>query len=545
MLDMRTVILSYAVTNTLCVIVLAFLWSQSRTRIRGAGLWVVDFILQCLGLLCITLRGVLPSFFSIILGNAFIVGGQILFLVGLEQFTGKPLKQARMNALLFAAFILIHSHYTYIHPSLQARNINFSMALFLVFAQCAWLAFREAKEDMRLVLRIAGIIFTLYGLANVARIAANLARPPGEEFFELGNFEVLLILLSQILFIALTFSLVLAVNRRLVSNLEHDIKERKQTEDALRLAEENYRVLVEQMPAVVYLDWPDESASSFYISPQVEKLLGCPPSAYIENPTLWHQQIHPEDYDRAVATIRKTLDNGFAIEEYRAFTKDGRTLWIRDSSVLIKNASGEDKYIQGFIEDITERKLAEMQLRKQLAEINELQTALREQAIRDPLTGLYNRLYMEDAVAQECARASRTGYPLSIIILDLDHLKEINGKYGHITGGDAALRTLGEHLKSLSRAGDILCRYGGDEFLIVLHNTSGEVAVQRVEEWRRLLVLKKIKYNEIYFTVSFSAGIASIPSDGRDFESVLLAADSALFRAKDEGRNRVKMHGRV
>jgi diguanylate cyclase (GGDEF)-like protein/PAS domain S-box-containing protein len=183
------------------------------------------------------------------------------------------------------------------------------------------------------------------------------------------------------------------------------------------------------------------------------------------------------------------------------------------------------------------------QLRIQLNENRELQSTLHELSIRDPLTGAFNRRYMEEAIKQECARAERENYPISIVILDLDHLKEINGKYGHITGGDQALRLLGEHLKSVCRVGDIVCRYGGDEFLIILHNARVDAAYQRVEQWRVTLTKTNIQYNDMTFNIAFSAGVAAFPAHGKSIEDILLAADYALYRAKEAGRNCVKIYG--
>jgi diguanylate cyclase (GGDEF)-like protein len=186
---------------------------------------------------------------------------------------------------------------------------------------------------------------------------------------------------------------------------------------------------------------------------------------------------------------------------------------------------------------------ANEQLKKQLDENRELQATLQELSIRDPLTGTFNRRYMEEAIRQECSRAEREGYPISIVILDLDHLKEINGKYGHVTGGDQALRLLGEHLKTMCRAGDIVCRYGGDEFLVILHNAQADAARQRVEQWRTSLAEIDIQYNDMKFNVAFSAGVAAFPAHGKSIEDILLAADYALYRAKESGRNCVKMSG--
>jgi len=143
-----------------------------------------------------------------------------------------------------------------------------------------------------------------------------------------------------------------------------DITERKQAEQALSESEEKYRNLVEHTPAVVYLDHADLEGTNFYISPQVEHLFGYPISAFAENPTIWHDMIHPDDYEHATASIVNTLKNGQTIEEYRVISKDGKELWVRDTSVLIRDEFNQSKYIQGFLEDITERKRAEEAFRK-------------------------------------------------------------------------------------------------------------------------------------------------------------------------------------
>ena len=143
-----------------------------------------------------------------------------------------------------------------------------------------------------------------------------------------------------------------------------DITESKQIQQELQKSEERYKSIVENMPLVLYLDTADEKSSSYYISPQVETLLGYTPSAYIENPNLWHKQIAPQDYQNAVHTIQETLVKGKSIKEYRLIARDGRTVWVRDSSVLIRDQDGKPKFIQGFIEDISEQLRTKEELQK-------------------------------------------------------------------------------------------------------------------------------------------------------------------------------------
>ena len=178
------------------------------------------------------------------------------------------------------------------------------------------------------------------------------------------------------------------------------------------------------------------------------------------------------------------------------------------------------------------------QLQLQLDEIAELQDALHEQAIRDPLTGLYNRRYMEEALRQEHARALREKYMISVVMFDLDLLKNINDAHGH-AGGDMALKSVTEHIKSVIRVEDVACRYGGDEFLVILHNTPLNIALRRVEKWRKDVSAMKIRYKEKQLRVSISAGVAVFPLHGQNMEDVVLAADEALYSIKSTKRNRV------
>jgi len=164
---------------------------------------------------------------------------------------------------------------------------------------------------------------------------------------------------------------------------------------------------------------------------------------------------------------------------------------------------------------------------------------LRQQSIRDPLTGLFNRRYLEETLAIEIERARRNNVPFSIIMLDLDHFKRFNDTHGH-EAGDAVLQALGSFLHRNVRGGDIACRYGGEEFTLVLPGTSLEIAQQRVEQLCEGIRVLNIDFkNQILGPLTLSRGIATFPNHGDSGEMVLQAADAALYQAKSEGRDRV------
>jgi diguanylate cyclase (GGDEF)-like protein len=181
---------------------------------------------------------------------------------------------------------------------------------------------------------------------------------------------------------------------------------------------------------------------------------------------------------------------------------------------------------------------ANRQLQAQIVEINQLQEKLREQAIRDPLTGCFNRRYLIETLEREFARAAREDYPISLIMLDIDHFKKINDTFGHHTG-DEVLRRIGQVLRSNTRPSDIAARYGGEEFVVVLPNMRLEKALPRAEAIRGTFPLSCMDCLGETFPLSLSAGVAAYPTNGSLFEEVLEHADKALYAAKNSGRNRV------
>ena len=167
-----------------------------------------------------------------------------------------------------------------------------------------------------------------------------------------------------------------------------------------------------------------------------------------------------------------------------------------------------------------------------------LREALREQSIRDPLTGLYNRRYMEEVLRQQMSRVTRRLLPLGIVMIDIDHFKSFNDTYGH-AAGDVLLRELGQFLQKRIRNEDIACRYGGEEFMLIMPDASLETARQRAEDLRHEIRMLRVEGAQSEEPITLSVGVAIHPQHGRTIENILRAADSALYRAKKEGRDRV------
>lgn len=225
--------------------------------------------------------------------------------------------------------------------------------------------------------------------------------------------------------------------------------------------------------------------------------------------------------------------------------KQGR-LYVEEMTISpVRNEKGEVAQFIAIKQDITERVRMEAdlndanrRLKFQMNEIEALQARLREQAIRDPLTGLYNRRFLEETLEREVAHARREGKPLCIAMIDIDNFKVFNDRYGH-KAGDMILRSMGEILLANTRKGDVACRYGGEELVVVMPGAQVEDARKRAQQWRKAFQLLQNSFNGQEVRTTISIGVAAFPAHGMDGEAVVHAADKALYASKARGKNRV------
>lgn len=180
----------------------------------------------------------------------------------------------------------------------------------------------------------------------------------------------------------------------------------------------------------------------------------------------------------------------------------------------------------------------EQALQRQLDANRVLQQQLQEQANRDPLTGLFNRRYLDATMERELARCQRESQPLSLLVMDIDHFKRINDEHGH-PAGDEVLRQVAQLLAGRARNSDVVCRYGGEEYLVLLPNMTAHTALVRAEEYRSQLQAMGIPFEDKTLRTTLSIGMASFPKHGRTVHELIRLADAALYQAKQAGRNRV------
>jgi len=238
-----------------------------------------------------------------------------------------------------------------------------------------------------------------------------------------------------------------------------------------------------------------------------------------------------EDRPLVAEMVSRRTTGDFDRVEYvfRGMRKNGEVadIEIHGSGMEV----GAKMLLISLVMDITERVRTER-------EVQALQDRLREESTHDALTGLFNRRYLEDTLERELIRAEREGYPISVIMGDLDHFKEVNDRHGHLAG-DEVLRVFGKLMKQHSRGSDIYCRYGGEEFLLVLPKMSGKDAVLRAEQLRAAMAAVPVTFGPVQITVTASFGVATSPRGGHSGDELIAKADDALYAAKAAGRNRV------
>ncbi|CAN5804995.1 hypothetical protein BH20ACT12_BH20ACT12_04960 [soil metagenome] len=301
-----------------------------------------------------------------------------------------------------------------------------------------------------------------------------------------------------------------------------DITRRKEAEERLRGAEKRYRTLVEQIPAVTYIDPVDAPDTSLYTSPHIERMLGYTPEEW-QTKKLWPECLHPDDRERILAADKRFEAGGgepFS-EEYRLLAKDGSVVWVREEAVLVKDEAGEPLYWQGVFYDLSERKA--------------LEERLEHRAFHDYLTDLPNRQLFVDRLRQALDRTRRrTDLKVAVLFTDLDEFKIINDSLGH-EAGDLLLTLVAQRLGRCLRPEDSLARFGGDEFVVLIEDVDGpEVAVQVaeriIEELARPFLLED---RELF--ASSSIGISLGDAGTKTSEDLLRDADTAMYRAKEEG----------
>jgi diguanylate cyclase (GGDEF)-like protein/PAS domain S-box-containing protein len=317
-----------------------------------------------------------------------------------------------------------------------------------------------------------------------------------------------------------------------------DVTAQRRAEEALRESEERFRDLFENASDLIQC--ADATGRLLYVN-----RAWCAKLGYTEREAQSLAQdrvIHPDDVERCRATFKRLMNGEpCGTVEGRFVTRDGHIVYV-EGNVSCCFRDGKPALLRGIFRDVTERRATEKLLddyRRNLEDANGRLAAansrLEELATTDPLTGLKNRLVLQQQLEEEHKRALRYEAPLSLVLLDVDHFKSFNDTFGH-PAGDEVLKRLARILQDSARTTDIVARFGGEEFAILLPSTDFEGAINLAERFRR--AVESVSWDRRPVTASF--GVAACTPNMTEPSALVSAADAAMYRAKQGGRNRVE-----
>jgi diguanylate cyclase (GGDEF)-like protein/PAS domain S-box-containing protein len=329
------------------------------------------------------------------------------------------------------------------------------------------------------------------------------------------------------------FAVVLVCGTILVRQLRDAASTLERTAREAEAAGSRLRVLVEHVPAAVYIDMADPEVTDggrlAYMSPQISGLLGYRPEEFVADPELWPSRIHPEDRAYALAAYDDHWRTGEPLRaEYRMLARDGTEVWVRDEAFAMPDdGQSGGRVSQGLIVDTTDRK--------------RLESKLIHDALHDPLTGLANRVLLRDHVERAIARLDRHGDAVALLFVDLDDFKRVNDSYGHAVG-DEILCRIAERLVGAVRTEDIVARQSGDEFAVLLNQVRADDEVRGLAERILSELRRPIQLGGRTIIVGGSIGIAVASEPDSMAEDVLIQADAAMYAAKAAGKGRFRIY---
>lgn len=332
-----------------------------------------------------------------------------------------------------------------------------------------------------------------------------------------------------LLFVLVTTTVLFVVLLRQLQKDRRLLQLQHRQREALRRRERQLTVLMDNLPGMAYCCRFDEHWTMLFVSSGCRDLTGYEPDELVENRVASYASLIGEAHSQGLTeAVAKAVEQGepFAVE-YALTRKDGSQIWVWERGRGVDDEHEGEMLLEGIVLDISDRKA--------------LENELAELATLDPLTGLYNRREMTRLLEEEIARASRYRRELALLWIDFDHFKVINDSFGH-AAGDAVLRNVSERMRTGIRSVDVIGRFGGEEFVVLLPEMGVEDALETAERLRLLVGSRPVPLETgDAATLTISIGVAVFPMHGHSPDSLCAAADKAMYRAKEAGRNCVIM----
>jgi len=368
LLDLKTIIITYAVINFITTLVIVLLWQQNRNRFVGVSLWLTGYLLQAIGVVLRSLAGHAPEMVTIVLANAGMIAGISVLYAGLARFVGQAWTP-RANALLLTGFVGLMIYFSSIRPNMEMRIILFSGVHLLLAGQCAWLLLRRVESPLRPVTRFVGGIMIGYALNSLARIVVVSVYSPANTLFPNQTANVVGVVIIQLLDLVLTFALVFMINRRL--SLEVDTQQAVLLENAeqYRKAQKLGHVGNWEYHLHTMEFWGSEEAKRIYgFHPDSE----CLTTDEVERCIPERERVHQALIDLIERDLFYRLEYDIITHD----TQERRT--IVSLAELEKDADGHPLKVTGVIQDITARKHTEDALAEREAQYRHLTETIRD-----------------------------------------------------------------------------------------------------------------------------------------------------------------------
>ncbi len=345
-LDMRTIVFSYILTDIACLVIIVLLWQQTRRRFAGTGFFVFDFAFQLTALCLVVLRGQIPDWISMVLSNTLAMIGALLGYMGLLRFVGKKSSQIH-NYILLTAFVCIHAYFALVQPNLAARNLNISIVMLIICFQCAWLMLYRVAPGGRQLTRFVGVVLTSFCVISVIRIGEFFTGAPlTGDYLHAGIFEQFVLISYQMFFILLTYSLMLMFNKRLLSDIT--------------MQEEKFSKAFHSSPYAVTITRMSDG-KIIEVNESFFRITGYQ-LADIQGETTINLNLWNNAEDRAFVVSELTGKGKIRESEFHFRKKSGEIItgWFSANTLALNN----EMCVLSSINDITSLKLAEVNLRE-------------------------------------------------------------------------------------------------------------------------------------------------------------------------------------
>jgi diguanylate cyclase (GGDEF)-like protein/PAS domain S-box-containing protein len=474
------------------------LYFQYKDRVKGIDYWIGFHLMMFFGFLASVSRLYIPVPIAVLITNSLNTGSMIVLLMGLTRFMGKPIK-VKPLWIVYGLYLCGFIYFTLVDDQLGGRRIFLYSFSVISNAMIAWYLLKNSSKQLGKTLVFASVIHFFITMGGAVALGLSISSTASNDYLANNIQDVLAIIFVIIGSIFLTYAQVMLISARLLDNV--------------LVSERKFSLVFDNTQLPVFITRLSDG-KIYDLNQSFESLFGYEKKELLGKTTLelglW------EDPDQRQYLINQTNGNESVKGVEAVFvTKAGNKL-ICQISCNMTRIQGED-YILNDIVDVTDS----VKLREDLKRL----------ATQDHLTNLANRALFYDRFEQAKAQAQRHDNQLSIIIMDMDKLKDVNDNYGHLVG-DKALVYLADQISSVLRKTDTFARFGGDEFCIILNemkNIEGTLFVLRkIQEV--LSVPMTLDNHEL--KVQVSMGIALYPQDGASINELIKKADRAMYTVK-------------